>query len=67
MIIYQNNRLKSLSKNQGAIVDQILIIKLPDGPSAWLRISGVELHKEIKRRALPVLHYPELIFKNFGT
>lgn len=66
IVVQQNHRLKSVA-DPGLIVDQLLIIKLPAGPSAWIRVSGVELWKQIKKATLPVLHYPELVFKNFGT
>jgi len=57
IVVNQNMRGKSTPISKGGmIVDQILVIKLPDGPSAWIRMSGIELFKQIKKAALPVLH-----------
>ncbi|KAH9367143.1 hypothetical protein HPB48_011001 [Haemaphysalis longicornis] len=45
----------------------LLLTHLPDGPTAYFRISNVKFCKDIKGRALYSAHRPEVILNNFNT
>ncbi|RWS27112.1 ribosome production factor 1-like protein, partial [Leptotrombidium deliense] len=45
----------------------LLLIHLPDGPTAFFRMSSVRYCKNIKRRAMLSSHRPEVIINNFDT
>ncbi|KAI3946701.1 hypothetical protein MKW98_003264 [Papaver atlanticum] len=47
--------------------DALLIIGLPDGPTAHFKLSSLVLHKDIKNHGNPTLHMPELVMNNFTT
>ncbi|KAI5654330.1 hypothetical protein M9H77_31517 [Catharanthus roseus] len=47
--------------------DALLIIALPDGPTAHFKLSKVVLRKDIKNHGNPTSHKPELVLKNFTT
>lgn len=47
--------------------DQLLVVHLPNGPTAYFRLSGVKFCKDIKHRAQISQHRPEVILNNFGT
>ncbi|CAN8248138.1 unnamed protein product [Cochlearia groenlandica] len=45
----------------------LLIIGLPNGPTADFKLSNLVLRKDIKNHGNPTSHEPELILKNFST
>ncbi|XP_054931427.2 ribosome production factor 1 isoform X1 [Dermacentor andersoni] len=45
----------------------LLLTHLPDGPTAYFRISNVKFCKDIKGRAAYSAHRPEVILNNFNT
>lgn len=45
----------------------MLVIHLPEGPTAFFRISSVKYRKKIKNRAQYTSHRPEIILNNFRT
>ncbi|KAA8515732.1 hypothetical protein F0562_018657 [Nyssa sinensis] len=47
--------------------DAILIIGLPDGPTAHFKLSRLVLRKDIKNHGNPTGHKPELVLTNFTT
>ncbi|XP_038906205.1 ribosome production factor 1 [Benincasa hispida] len=48
-------------------LDGLLIIGLPEGPTAHFKISNVVLRKDIKNHGNPTSHQPELVLTNFTT
>lgn len=47
--------------------DALLIIALPDGPTAHFKLSKLVLRKDIKNHGKPTSHKPELVLNNFTT
>lgn len=47
--------------------DALLIIGLPEGPTAHFKLSRLALRKEIKNHGNPTSHQPELVLNNFTT
>ncbi|XP_024521200.1 ribosome production factor 1-like [Selaginella moellendorffii] len=47
--------------------DGMVIVNLPEGPTAHFRLSNLVLRKEIKNHGRPTSHLPELILNNFTT
>ncbi|KAJ8898744.1 hypothetical protein K2173_004967 [Erythroxylum novogranatense] len=47
--------------------DALLIIGLPDGPTAHFKLSRLVLRKDIKNHGNPTSHQPELVLNNFTT
>ncbi|KAI4381599.1 hypothetical protein MLD38_007659 [Melastoma candidum] len=47
--------------------DALLIIGLPDGPTAHFKLSNLILRKDIKNHGNPTGHKPELVLNNFTT
>ncbi|WOK95339.1 ribosome production factor 1 [Canna indica] len=47
--------------------DAMLIINLPDGPTAHFKLSKLVLRKDIKNHGNPTGHKPELVLNNFTT
>ncbi|OVA19936.1 Brix domain [Macleaya cordata] len=47
--------------------DALLIIGLPDGPTAHFKLSKLVLRKDIKNHGNPTTHMPELVLNNFTT
>ncbi|XP_048328199.2 uncharacterized protein LOC107403898 isoform X1 [Ziziphus jujuba] len=47
--------------------DALLIIGLPDGPTAHFKLSRLVLRKDIKNHGNPTSHEPELVLNNFTT
>ncbi|KAM0934686.1 putative U3 snoRNP protein/Ribosome production factor 1 [Dioscorea sansibarensis] len=47
--------------------DALLIINLPDGPTAHFKLSRLVLRKDIKNHGNPTGHKPELVLNNFTT
>ncbi|CAH9113253.1 unnamed protein product [Cuscuta epithymum] len=47
--------------------DALLIIGLPDGPTAHFKLSRLVLRKDIKNHGNPTSHIPELVLTNFTT
>ncbi|KAJ1692847.1 hypothetical protein LUZ63_009545 [Rhynchospora breviuscula] len=47
--------------------DALLLIGLPDGPTAHFRLSNLVLRKDIKNHGNPTSHEPELVLNNFTT
>ncbi|CDZ98527.1 Ribosome biogenesis protein RPF1, contains IMP4 domain [Phaffia rhodozyma] len=48
-------------------LNAITIINLPNGPTAYFKLTSVELSKQISGHARPTPHSPELILNNFST
>lgn len=47
--------------------DALLIMALPDGPTAHFKLSKLILRKDIKNHGNPTSHKPELVLTNFTT
>ncbi|KAB1212389.1 Ribosome production factor 1 [Morella rubra] len=47
--------------------DALVIIGLPDGPTAHFKLSKLVLRKDIKNHGNPTSHEPELVLTNFTT
>lgn len=47
--------------------DGLMIIGLPDGPTAHFKLSRLVLRKDIKNHGNPTDHKPELVLTNFTT
>ncbi|KAK9910048.1 hypothetical protein M0R45_034025 [Rubus argutus] len=47
--------------------DALLIIGLPNGPTAHFKLSKLVLRKDIKNHGNPTSHEPELVLPNFTT
>ncbi|XP_057501735.1 uncharacterized protein LOC130785565 [Actinidia eriantha] len=47
--------------------DALLIVGLPDGPTAHFKLSKLVLRKDIKNHGNPTSHEPELVLTNFTT
>ncbi|CAH8314245.1 unnamed protein product [Eruca vesicaria subsp. sativa] len=47
--------------------DALLIIGLPNGPTAHFKLSDLVLRKDIKNHGNPTSHEPELVLNNFTT
>lgn len=47
--------------------DALLVIGLPDGPTAHFKLSKLILRKDIKNHGNPTSHKPELVLNNFTT
>ncbi|XAR55548.1 hypothetical protein NMG60_11035649 [Bertholletia excelsa] len=47
--------------------DALLIIGLPDGPTAHFKLTNLVLRKDIKNHGNPTSHKPELVLTNFTT
>ncbi|XP_030952796.1 uncharacterized protein LOC126714016 [Quercus robur] len=47
--------------------DALLIIGLPEGPTAHFKLSKLVLRKDIKNHGNPTNHKPELVLNNFTT
>ncbi|KAG4937974.1 hypothetical protein AAZX31_16G015100 [Glycine max] len=47
--------------------DALLIIGVPDGPTAHFKLSKLVLRKDIKNHGNPTGHKPELVLNNFTT
>lgn len=47
--------------------DALLIINLPNGPTAHFKLSRLVLRKDIKNHGRPTSHKPELVLNNFTT
>ncbi|XP_062000834.1 uncharacterized protein LOC133718055 [Rosa rugosa] len=47
--------------------DALLIIGLPNGPTAHFKLSKLVLRKDIKNHGNPTSHEPELVLNNFTT
>ncbi|KAL3647223.1 hypothetical protein CASFOL_008191 [Castilleja foliolosa] len=47
--------------------DGLLIIGLPEGPTAHFKLSKLALRKDIKNHGNPTNHQPELVLTNFTT
>ncbi|KAI0255778.1 Brix-domain-containing protein [Lactifluus subvellereus] len=45
----------------------ITLVHLPDGPTAYFRLSSIELTKKIFGHARATPHHPELVLNNFVT
>jgi len=45
----------------------LMLIHLPDGPTAYFKLSSITLAKEVFNHARPSDHQPELILNNFTT
>ncbi|KAK9122407.1 hypothetical protein Syun_020024 [Stephania yunnanensis] len=47
--------------------DALLVMGLPDGPTAHFKLSRLVLRKDIKNHGNPTSHKPELVLNNFTT
>jgi len=48
-------------------VDALMIIHLPDGPTATFKLTSLKYPEEIPERGILSSHHPELILNNFTT
>ena len=63
LAVFNEDRMFS----KGARVNGLLLVHLPEGPSAHFRLSNLVLTKDIKGHGRPTKHTPELILNNFTT
>jgi len=49
------------------VVNGMLLIHLPEGPTAYFKLSNVVLSEQIKGHGTPTSHFPEVILNNFNT
>nr|XP_043621153.1 ribosome production factor 1 [Erigeron canadensis] len=47
--------------------DALLVIGLPNGPTAHFKLTNLVLHKDLKNHGNPTSHKPELVLNNFTT
>ncbi len=47
--------------------DGLTLIHLPDGPTAYFKLSSVVLHRDVPDHAQMSSHKPEVILNNFNT
>ncbi|XP_071725597.1 uncharacterized protein [Rutidosis leptorrhynchoides] len=47
--------------------DALLVIGLPNGPTAHFKLTNLVLHKDLKNHGNPTGHKPELVMNNFTT
>lgn len=70
IIKFANNRdftdILVFNENRKTI-NGMLVIHLPDGPTALFRLSSLVLGKDIRGHGRSKLHKPELILNNFNT
>jgi ribosome production factor 1 len=52
---------------KGKEVASLLVVKLPDGPTALFRVTSARLGAEITGHGNPTGHRPEVILNNFST
>ncbi|OSX63959.1 hypothetical protein POSPLADRAFT_1054591 [Postia placenta MAD-698-R-SB12] len=45
----------------------VTIVYLPDGPTAYFKLTSIELSKKIRGHARPTEHFPELVLNGFVT
>jgi len=45
----------------------LILIHLPDGPTAYFKLSSIKLRKHIRNAGKPTSHNPEVILNNFNT
>lgn len=64
-LIVINEDRKFKSKYDG--FNGLTHIHLPDGPTAYYKLSSVQLSKHIEGHGLPTNHKPEVIVNNFNT
>jgi len=48
-------------------VNQLILIHLPKGPTAFFKVTNVKLNEDIHHHGNPTDHDPELILNNFNT
>lgn len=48
-------------------IDQLILIHLPKGPTAFFKVTNCKLNEEINHHGNPTDHYPEMILNNFNT
>ena len=48
-------------------VNQLILIHLPKGPTAYFKVTSPKLNEEIHHHGNPTDHFPELILNNFDT
>lgn len=48
-------------------INGMIVIHLPDGPTAFFRLSSLVLSTDIKGHGRATSHKPELVLNNFGT
>ncbi|EFJ47652.1 hypothetical protein VOLCADRAFT_42845, partial [Volvox carteri f. nagariensis] len=54
-------------RKQAGIINGLLLVHLPDGPTAHFRLSNLKLGKDIKGHGRTTSHKPELILNHFDT
>lgn len=47
--------------------DAMTIVYLPNGPTAYFKLTSIELPKKIRGHGRPTDHYPELVLNGFVT
>ncbi|KAK6916049.1 Brix domain [Dillenia turbinata] len=70
IVVHSNRREPAVSilhEFDGFLIDALVIIGLPDGPTAHFKLSRLVLRKDIKNHGNPTSHEPELVLNNFTT
>ncbi|KZP01455.1 Brix-domain-containing protein [Calocera viscosa TUFC12733] len=49
------------------VPNAITVVHLPDGPTAYFKLSSIRLSRDILGHARPSAHYPELVLNGFVT
>ncbi|KAJ9102430.1 hypothetical protein QFC21_002830 [Naganishia friedmannii] len=60
------NPLRKLT-HKFVMLDAITVINLPAGPTAYFKLSSIQMGNQIAGHARPSPHSPELILNGFGT
>ncbi|KAF4356927.1 hypothetical protein G4B88_030289 [Cannabis sativa] len=65
IVVHTNRREPVVSLDH--LIDALLFINLPEGPTAHFKLSNLVLRKDIKNHGNPTSHEPELVLTNFTT
>ena len=63
LLVFNENKKFS----QGAKINGLLHVHLPEGPTCLYKLTSLVLSKKIRNHGRATSHYPELILNNFST
>ena len=58
MMVWRESRKK---------IKELILVNLPDGPTAIFKVTSDVLNHQIKHHANPTDHYPEIVINNFHS